>query len=171
MSEHRLRARCRTLLRQLDMQPPFDVNELCSRLAEQRGKPIRLRSYPIPAPGPFGLWLSTADEDLIIYQQETSRLHQVLIILHEVGHMIAGHASDECDDEMLRLLSPSINPDVARRWLRRSDYHSGDEVEAEKIATTILEWAWELDSHVTDLPKTEAGRRLRGGLRDHVGWI
>lgn len=171
MSEHQLRARCRKLLRQLDMQPPFNVNELCDRLAAQRGKPIRLEAFPIPAPGPFGLWLSTADEDVIIYQQETSRLHQTLIILHEVGHMVAGHKSDEQDEDVLRLLYPSIDPNVVRRWLRRTDYHSGDEAEAEKIATIILEWAWELDSRATDLPKTEAGRRLRGGLRDHVGWI
>lgn len=171
MSERQLRNRCRKLLRQLDMRPPFDVNELCARLAEQRGTPILLEPKPIPAPGPFGLWLATKSGDLVLYQQETSRLHQVQIILHEVGHMIANHDSDEGDDEVLRMLSPSIDPDVVRRWLRRTDYRSPKEIEAEKIATTILEWAWELDSRVTELPRTEAGRRLHGGLRDHVGWI
>ena len=171
MSERRLRARCRALLRELDMEPPFDVGELCTRLARQRGRPIRLLAHPIPAPGPFGVWLSDPAGDLIVYQQETSRLHQVQIILHEVGHMIAGHASDEQDDDVLRLLSPSISPDVARRWLRRTDYHSAEEIEAEKIATIILEWAWELDARAPELPASEAGRRLRGGLSDHVGWM
>jgi hypothetical protein len=170
MSERRLRAKCRTLLRELEMQPPFDVGELCARLAKQRERPIRLQAYPIPAPGPFGLWLGADDEDVIVYQEETSRLHQVHIILHEIGHMIAGHASDEQDEDVPGLF-PDVDPDVVRRWLRRTDYHSPEEIEAEKIATIILEWAWELDARVPELPRTEAGRRLRGGLSDHVGWM
>lgn len=171
MSERRLRAQCRTLLRELDMRPPFDVNEFCGRLGRQRGKPILLQAHPIPAPGPFGFWLGKKTEDLIVYQEETSRLHQVQIILHEIGHMMAGHASDEQDDDVLRLLYPSVSLDVVHRWLRRTDYHSPEEIEAEKIATIILEWAWELDARAPDLPRTEAGRRLRGGLSDHVGWM
>jgi hypothetical protein len=159
------------LLRELDMRPPFDVSAFCRRLAEQRGRPIRLQAHPIPAPGPFGVWVHTSAEDVIVYQEQTSRLHQVHIVLHEVGHIIAGHGSDEDDDEVLRMLHPSISPDVVRRWLRRSDYSSPAEIEAEKIATIILEWAWELDTRAPELPTSETGRRLRRGLSDHVGWM
>lgn len=171
MSERRLRTRCRRLLRELEMRPPFEVSELCARLAQRRGRPIRLRAHPLPASGPFGLWVSKAEEDLIVYQEETSRIHQVQIILHETAHMVAGHASYEQDEDALRMLAPSISPDAVRRLLRRADYHSPEEIEAEKIATIVLEWAWELDARIGDMPGSEAGRRLRGGLSDHVGWM
>lgn len=173
MSERRLRKQCSRLLRQLGMEPPFNVNELCRRLGGQRGRPIRLEAMAmaIPAPGPFGMWLSLDSEDVIFYQQETSPLHQLHIVLHEVGHMIAGHDSDEGDDELLQMLFPNLDPEVARRWLRRTDYHSREEADAEKLATIMLEWVWEIDSRAPELPRTEAGRRLSGGLRDHIGWI
>ena len=56
--ERELRRRCRTLLNELDIRPPLDVVELCRRVGESRGKPIRLVSHPIPVPGPFGVWVA-----------------------------------------------------------------------------------------------------------------
>jgi hypothetical protein len=46
MKERELRKRCRRLLNQLDIEPPLDVLQLCERLGERRGKPIRLMPYP-----------------------------------------------------------------------------------------------------------------------------
>lgn len=66
---------------------------------------------------------------------------------------------------------PDISLEVTRRWLRRTDYGSPEEIEAEKIATIILEWAWELDARAPDMPRSEVGRRLHGDLSDHVGWM
>ena len=150
MSDRKLRKRCRTLLRELDVRPPLDVRELCARLARQRGRPIRLVDHPIKVPGPFGLWFMTESMDVIFYQQQTTRPHQDHIILHEIGHIIAEHPSDEGADQPLR----------------RTCYDSAYEREAELIATFILEWASVLN------PLYPAGaERLGSSLAHHQGWL
>lgn len=171
MSERRLRRRCRVLLRELDVRPPLDVPALCGRLAEHRGKPIHLLPHPIEVPGPFGMWLSSSRADYIVYQGETTRPHQVHIVLHELGHLIADHRSDTGDDEMLQKLHLSVSPEVLRRELRRTSYDDAQEVEAETVATIILQWASVLDPLAGRLPRTEAGRRLDAGLADRIGWL
>lgn len=184
MRERSLRRRCRALLRELDVRAPLDVRgELCPRLSEHRGKPLELLPYPIPVPGPFGCWISTARGDYILYQQETTRAHQDHIILHEVGHIIGGHHSDENDDELLGELYPLLSPDTVRqdypdldpqavrRALRRSAYDTHAEQEAEYIATIIQEWASVAD-HLT-MPRTDDAtlNNVAETLADHRGWL
>jgi len=74
----------------------LDVEELCRALGKKRGRPIVLKPAPLEKPGPSGLWVDTPGMDIILYQQETTRLHQKHIILHEVGHILVA------DDESLR---------------------------------------------------------------------
>lgn len=171
MPERALRQRCRRLLRELDMRPPFDVAQMCARLGTLRGRPVRLLAHPLPAPGPFGVWLATSSADHIVYQQQTTRPHQVHIILHELGHLIADHHSDEEDDGVLRMLYPDIDPGVIRRALRRTSYDNAQEREAETVATIILQWASVLDPLASRLPASLAGQRLQGGLGGRMGWL
>ena len=132
MQERRVRRRCRALLRELEVPAPFGPRELCRRLAEHRGRPIRLVPYPIELPGPFGLWIRTAGADLIVYQSQTPPAHQEHIILHEVGHIIAGHEGE-----------PAEAGELPRR--RRSAYDCDQEREAELIATILHEWSGRCD--------------------------
>ncbi|GAB2848812.1 hypothetical protein [Lentzea nigeriaca] len=175
MAERELRRRCRRLLNELDIQPPLDVEELCRRVGDQRGKPIRLIAHPIPVPGPFGVWIATAKADYILYQRETSKAHQNHIILHELGHVLAGHTSDEQDDDLLAGLHPDLEPaelepDAVRRALRRTSYDTAHEREAETVATIILEWASVLDKVA---PRASEGpaRRMASSLADRLGWL
>jgi hypothetical protein len=183
MRERELRGRCRDMLRQLDIQPPLDVAELCRRVGTQRGRPINLVAHPIPVPGPFGVWIATETADYILYQQQTSKPHQDHIILHELGHLLAGHHSDEQDDELLgdlypdvspnalRAQYPDLSPDAVRRALRRSSYDTEQEREAETVATIILEWASVLD-RVTPQPSTRPeAQRIQNALADRIGWL
>jgi hypothetical protein len=171
VSERALRRRCRILLRQLDIRPPLDVSQMCVRLGALRGRPICLMAHPMPAQGPFGAWLSLPDTDYIVYQEYTSRPHQMHIILHELGHLIADHRSDEQDDDVLKTLYPDIDPDVLRRVLYRSSYANAHEREAETVATIILQWASVLDPLAPRLPHSWAGQRLQDGLGDRLGWL
>lgn len=156
MRERRLRRQCRALLRELDVPRPFGARELCRRLSEHRGRPIRLMAYPIERPGPFGLWLATDETDVIVYQSRTTPAHQEHIILHEVGHIIAGHEG-ESD-------------------LRRSSYDSRQEREAELIATILQAWAGRSDGlGERDEPGTDPGRaaaleRMGPALSGGGGW-
>jgi hypothetical protein len=171
MAEYQLRRRCRTLLRELDVRPPLEVTELCARLARHRGRPIHLTPHPIPVPGPFGVWLSTSRADHIIYQGQTTRPHQVHIILHEVGHLIADHRSDEQDDDLLHFLYPDIAPEAVRRALRRTSYDTGQERQAETAATIILQWASVLDIITPRLSASTAEQRMQRALGDRMGWL
>jgi hypothetical protein len=190
VKERELRRRCRRLLNELDIRPPLDVAELCRRMEQRRGRPLRLVPYPIPVPGPFGMWVGAPAADYIVYQQETSSAHQRHIILHELGHMLADHRSDEHDprdphEEALltelrrgtehlppgELPDLDLDPGAVRRALRRTAYDSEQEREAETVATIILEWASVLD-HVVPRSSTDAAAdRIGTSLGDRLGWL
>lgn len=175
MRERELRRRCRHLLRDLDIQPPLDVTELCRRLGRQRGRPIELYPYPIEVPGPFGLWFGLADRDCIFYQQETTPAHQAHIILHELGHLVADHPSDEtaldAAEAGMRSDPPEGSRTVGSKARRRTCYDSHHEREAELIATIILEWASVLDILHRDPPRDPGLHRLSTSLGHHQGWL
>ncbi|MFL6145652.1 MAG: hypothetical protein ACJ72N_27790 [Labedaea sp.] len=183
MRERDLRRRCRRLLNELHIRPPLDVEELCRRVGESRRKPIRLVPHPIPVPGPFGVWITTENAEYILYQRETSKAHQGHIVLHELGHILAGHRSDVADDALLAELYPDVEPDTlreqypdlepdaVRRALRRTSYDTDQEREAETVATIILEWASVLD-RVAPSPSADAtARRMGAALGDRIGWL
>lgn len=183
MRERELRRRCRRLLNELDIRPPLDVVELCRRVGETRGKEIRLIPHPIPVPGPFGAWITTDVADYILYQQETSKAHQSHIVLHELGHIIAGHRSDEDDDALLSELYPDVEPDAlreqypdlepdaVRRALRRTAYDTEQERAAETVATIILEWASVLDRVAPPASTDATAQRMGVALGDRMGWL
>lgn len=136
--ERALRRWCKRELHALDLQPPLRVEVLCQRLGTRQGRPIRLVAYPLPVPGPLGLWIRTESADYILYQAETTRIHQDHIILHEVGHIIAGHHNDEIEDRYWQQMMPDISPASIRRALRRTYYDTAQEREAELLATIIM---------------------------------
>ncbi|HEV3355462.1 MAG TPA: hypothetical protein VG247_01645 [Pseudonocardiaceae bacterium] len=171
MRERELRRRCRRLLNELDIRPPLDVTELCRKLGEQRGKPIRLVEHPIPVPGPFGVWIATESADYILYQQHTSRSHQDHIVLHEIGHMIAGHRGEEQENELIEGLLPGAEPSAVRRALSRTSYDNEHELEAETVATIILEWASVLDRVVGRASSDATAAKMGTALGDRLGWL
>ena len=171
MNERKLRKHCKRVLRSLGVRPPLQVPELCRLLGEHRGRPIRLIPYSLPVPGPFGLWIATKTADYIFYQKETSRAHQDHIILHEVGHILAGHHSDESGSEVWHTMLPDISPDVINRALQRTSYDEEREREAELVATIILEWASVLDRITPRAPESPSARRVQTALSDRQGWL
>ncbi|HJP80120.1 MAG TPA: hypothetical protein VJ914_37965 [Pseudonocardiaceae bacterium] len=175
MRERELRRRCRRLLNELDIRPPLEVTELCRKLGEQRGRPIRLVEHPIPVPGPFGVWIATETADYILYQQHTSRSHQDHIVLHEIGHMIAGHRGEEQDNEVIAGLLPGAEPAAARNALptlmSRTSYDNEHELEAETVATIILEWASVLDRVVGRASSDATAAKMGTALGDRLGWL
>ena len=171
MKERQLRRRCKQELRALDIQPPLQVEALCRALGERRGRPIHLVPYSLPVPGPFGVWIATGTSDFIVYQRETTKSHQDHIILHEVGHILADHDSDDCDEELWGLMMPDIAPEAIRRALRRTSYDQEHEQEAELVATIILEWASVLNRVAPPRPTNVSVRRVQTALGDRQGWL
>ncbi len=168
--ERRLRRQLRAELSALDISHPIDMAEVCQRLGAHRGLTIRLLALPLEVPGPFGLWLRTSSADYILYQRETTVLHQQHIIAHELGHLLAGHSSDDGDDAVWAELLPDVPPDLLRRALRRTHYDTDQERDAETVATLLLERA-AVVSAVTSPGGSPRARRAQRSLGDRQDWL
>lgn len=182
---HRL---IRRELQDLGVTAPLDVDELCQALSRRRGRPLYLREAPLPKPGPSGMWIEYEDHDVILYQQETTRLHQDHIKLHEIGHILVaenekaeGDAAADApaldpDDESAvfvegwATLLPVFTPETIKRVARRCSYTDGEECAVELVATIILEWSSLLDSS-TPLSDDPSLRRVEAALGDRRGWL
>lgn len=176
-----LQRACRRLLRELDIQAPFEVARLCDRVAEHRGREIRLVPHDIPASGPFGAWLSGARADYILFQQSTSQAHQDHIILHELAHILAPELGSSAEQVALSsrtaMLAPErerdsgvpgeleLDMDAVHRALRTGRYDQPHERDAENTATIILVWRT-LQESIGLGP----GDRRFASLGDVVGW-
>lgn len=175
--ERDLQRRLRHQLRALDMQPPLDVTKLCLALSEKRGRHIELRPYPMPMPGPLGLWVDTPAADLIVYQQHTTRLHQDHIILHEVGHIVANDeegVTEDPDDPAEGWwagMLPVLNPASIRRVRKRCAYDSDEECEVELGATIVLQWSSVLNRTTPPIAQDPTVRRVNAALGDNRGWL
>ncbi|MEU9416628.1 hypothetical protein [Streptomyces sp. NPDC051000] len=124
-----LRKRCEIILGHLDLTHPFSLDGLCARMAEQRGRPIRLHPLPKEAAesGVCGLWVGTARVDYVFYEAQTTPLHREHIVLHELGHILFGHHSLEGEESDGR--APVV--------LGRTNYTTRQEQEAEMLASMI----------------------------------
>ncbi|WP_416976994.1 hypothetical protein [Streptomyces sp. T028] len=177
--ERELHRRLRRELRELGIQPPLNLEELVRALSERRGRPIVLRPFPLEKPGPSGLWIDMPDMDVILYQQETTRLHQRQIILHEILHILVAEweedqaTPEESPDDFVEgwaTLIPVLDPKLIRRVARRCSYEDQEECSVELAATIILEWSSVLDE-LPPLSEDPEVRRVQSALGDRRGWL
>lgn len=118
MSRTSRRARCEATANEVDIPRPFDLDALCARIAERRGRPLRL----VPLEGtpdadtPCGVWVATRTTDLIFYEPATSAVHKLQIVLHEIAHLLLGHGGSDREQPgyVGRLLRPD-HPTHAHR--------------------------------------------------------
>ncbi|QMU70617.1 hypothetical protein [Streptacidiphilus sp. P02-A3a] len=140
MDDRELRRYCAEVVGRLDVPAPFNVNDLCDRLEEDRGRAISLvpMSLPVRQGTPCGLWVATAEVDYILFEKDTSRTHQEHIVSHEIGHLLLGHDSSPAhQDEVARLLMPTLDPALVRSVLGRTVYTSHEERAAELVASLL----------------------------------
>lgn len=141
LNRRRLHRRCLAMLRDLPLPVPFDVHALCERVAERRGRPMRL--VPVAGlTGVCGLWIATDTTDLICYERDTTRPHQDHIILHELSHVLCDHFPVELPGtSQARALFPNLDPAMVRAVLGRAGYSTDEEREAETLASLIRQRA------------------------------
>lgn len=187
---HRL---IRRELQDLGVTPPLDVHDLCEKLSRRRGRPLFLRAAPLPKPGPSGMWAEYDTYDVILYQQETTELHQDGIILHEVGHILVAENEKAAEDSARKVetdtpdtapdedaaavdvegwatLLPVFGTEAIKRVAQRCSYDDGEECSVELAATIILEWSALLASS-TPPADDPALRRVEAALGDRRGWL
>ncbi|MGX2994868.1 hypothetical protein JNUCC64_11310 [Streptomyces sp. JNUCC 64] len=167
------------------------MDKLCEALSRRRGRPLYLREAALPKPGPSGMWVEYENYDVILYQAETTRLHQDHIRLHEIGHILVaeheeaaaraaagapGKPTDEATDEAAVFvegwasLLPVFTAETIKRVARRCSYDDGEECAVELVATIILEWSSVLDG-TTPLSDDPEVRRVEAALGDRRGWM
>ncbi|BFV60005.1 hypothetical protein KCMC57_up51090 [Kitasatospora sp. CMC57] len=123
----------------LPLSAPFDPAELVAALAERRGRPIELIQLPVRAHTPCGLLVTTDRADYIGYPSATTALHQQHILLHELGHLLSGHAGTEgLSSGAVQALLPSLSDELVQRVLGRTVYTELQEQEAELFASLAL---------------------------------
>lgn len=137
--DRRLRQRCEAKLQELDLSVPPTIEAFCAALAARLGRRIVLRPVDTST-GPCGLWVATATTDYLFYERATTRLHQLLIVGHEAGHMVMGHHSAEVlHEELARLLGLDVA--LVRQVVGRQSYSTADEQEAEVFGRLVVERA------------------------------
>lgn len=152
---------------------PWDLDAYIAAVAEYRGRPIELAAMDTSMLGGAGcgtgsgLWIARHDDDIIVYDRDTSPWHAQHIVLHEIGHMLLGHdrqpsgQADTFRGTALAALMPSIARDSIRHVLGRDAYGDDTEREAEAFADAAM-------LHATHPPRSQSPMRgtfFRSGPR------
>ncbi|MEU4447246.1 hypothetical protein AB0K14_27105 [Actinosynnema sp. NPDC050801] len=139
------------LIRELDLDDSATTQAVCARLCEVMARRLQreiiLRFDDLGAGGTSGLWAVTEDEvHVVIVTTARSWVHRLLILLHEIAHMLCGHRPPRLDaEEGRRLLYPDLSPSMLRILAGRTDMSRKEEREADRVAgvltRALIEWA------------------------------
>ncbi|MFI7122044.1 hypothetical protein [Amycolatopsis sp. NPDC049868] len=151
MKAKHLRALSSGLIRDLDLDPSATTEDVCGRLCEvmavRLGEPVNLRFDDLGDSRISGMWVVTEDRtNVIIVAAVRSWMHRLLILLHEVAHMLCGHRPPRLSAEDSHdLLFPDLSPTMLLILASRTDMCEADEREADKVAGALtrelVEWA------------------------------
>lgn len=137
-----MRRDSRRFVHGLDLPPADSIRELLPAIEERSGYSIRLAPAPVDIEqGLCGLWIRTTEGiDYIFVDKKTSRAHQDHIIAHEIAHILCSHHErlglPQAKPIAERLVT-TLDPEVVRMMLGRSDYEYRDEREAELIGSYL----------------------------------
>ena len=124
-----------TALDQLALGETFTFDQLVGAVQRRRGRRLRIVELAgvTGRDGLCAVWFEAGGDDVILHAQSDSVLHAQQFVLHELAHMILGHAVDK-DSDVPDILLPDIPPETRRRLLRRQDLDTVKEVQAETLA-------------------------------------
>ncbi|MGO1052965.1 hypothetical protein [Crossiella sp. CA198] len=142
------------LIRELDLDRSATTETVCIRLcevvADRLQRTIYLRFQPL---GDVLSGVSAKGQDgsyTVLVTTARSWTHRVLILLHELAHMLCGHQhivlnSQEAD----QLLRPDLSAEMLTVIAQRTVWSDADEHEAEHVAgvlmQSLLDWAHQQD--------------------------
>jgi Zn-dependent peptidase ImmA (M78 family) len=126
------------VLQQLDLADGAQIEPLRSQVEALQGRPLKLIGVG-DRDLPCGMWVRTAQTDLVFYAETTAPAHQRHIIAHELAHILLGHSGAELTEQAGGLLFQRIEPTTVARVLNRADYDTSAEREAELLATLLLQ--------------------------------
>ncbi|GGS59424.1 hypothetical protein GCM10010171_62960 [Actinokineospora fastidiosa] len=150
MKPRHLRALRDDLIRELNLDSSATTETVCLRLcevvAQRQQREIRLRFDDLGA-GLSGLWAVTDDDvHVVIVTTARSWVHRLLILLHEIAHMLCGHQPMQLSTgEANALFYPDLSPDMLRVLAGRTTLSRDEEREADQVAGALtqglIDWA------------------------------
>lgn len=149
-SQRQLRQIARRTLRDLGLRPPLELGELAARLGEQRGKPIHLvPSYELPPTAAFGVTGGDETQDVVLFEVRTSTTSQLLIVLHELAHIILEHPRTAVDhsfrtgyEDEYEMLSSEVLAELVSAGPTASDVTASAESAAPEESDKRRRWRW-----------------------------
>ncbi|KPC61125.1 hypothetical protein ADL29_26670 [Streptomyces chattanoogensis] len=141
-----IRRRCKQLIKELAVPAAIDLQGMCDIVATRVARPVHM--VPMSLDGVVsGMTASTDDGYWIFFELKTSPWHQAHIVLHELSHLLLGHAQDPAiTEDALRMWTPSIDAATAMRrmgltagFARHHGYDNLAERETEVLGTLLME--------------------------------
>lgn len=133
------RDRYASVLCEVGVPEPFDVDVFCANVAARRGRRVQLHELPTEVGRVCGLYVSLPAVDHVYFATGTSPRHQQHIIVHELMHLLFGHGGLRgFSSEVLERLLPGLDPGLVRAALARGGYSNPEEREAETVASLVM---------------------------------
>lgn len=92
MTEQEIHGHAARLAQSIELPDPFDFATFAASFNATRERGVFISGLPgLHATGRSGLYVRFKDEgalDSIAYEQHTSAMHQLLIVFHELGHIL-----------------------------------------------------------------------------------
>lgn len=141
-----MRRRCKQLIKELRLPASTDLRGICDIVAARVERPVHL--VPMSLGGVVsGMTATTDDGYWVFYELKTSAWHQTHIVLHELSHLLLGHAQDPAvTEDALRMWTPSVDVATAMRrmgltmgFARHHGYDNLAERETEVLGTLLME--------------------------------
>jgi len=133
------------LVTAMELPAAMAVERLTEKLADMRGRPIKILPYPAyivaefrngDEPLPYGVWIADERADYVFYRTDTTPSHQRHIILHELGHISCRHVGEEISPGLAESQRPASG--VAAAVLKRAGgYDESQEQAAETFAYLV----------------------------------
>ncbi|MEW1639873.1 toxin-antitoxin system, toxin component [Streptomyces sp. NPDC093801] len=139
----------RELIAGIGQPVPSDPRQLfeslISYIEQREGWQVRLRFEEFPPDTVSGLMLDLGDKKVIVVERNTTGLHQLVILAHEIWHMIMGdctvHGMDSLTHSVAaRMLSGDIDLREAVDTLAvaaRTSFHDREELDAENFGLKL----------------------------------
>ncbi|MCB5912119.1 hypothetical protein LIU39_33035 [Streptomyces sp. SF28] len=141
-----IRRRCKQLIKELALPAAIDLRGMCDIVGARVERPVHM--VPMSLGGVVsGMTAATDDAYWVFYESRTSAWHQAHIVLHELSHLLLGHAQDPAvTEDALRLWTPSVDAATAIKrmgltvgFARHHGYDNPAERETEVLGTLLME--------------------------------
>lgn len=114
-------------------------------MSSMRPRPIRIIEWPLPIPGPMGVWIARERDDVVVVQELATGRHRDHIVLHELAHILCEHEGEQFDEHGTSPFPMKVDGTAAPLRFR-SAYDSACEREAELLAAAFAEFFDDEDS-------------------------